>query len=73
MKKCIGKSLEILFEEIKDEYLIGHTTNYIMVYLDINKLKEKNINPNTYINEIRKVEIYKCEVKDNETKVFGKI
>ncbi len=73
MKKCIGKSLDILFEEIKDEYLVGHTTNYIMVYLDINKLKEKNVNPNTYINEIKKVEIYKCEVKDNETKVFGKI
>ena len=61
MKLYVGKSVDILFEEIKDEYLVGHTTNYIMVNLDINSLKEKNINPDTYLNRINKVEIYKYE------------
>ncbi len=32
-EKYIGKELEVLFEEQEREYIKGHTTNYIMVYV----------------------------------------
>ena len=32
-KKYIGKEIEVLFEEQEGEYIKGHTTNYIMVYV----------------------------------------
>lgn len=32
-EKYIGKELEVLFEEQEGEYIKGHTTNYIMVYV----------------------------------------
>ena len=48
-KKYIGKELEVLFEEQDGEYIKGHTTNYIMVYVKTNDI--------TIENTIRKVRI----------------
>lgn len=53
----IGRTLEVLFEEEKDGYLVGHTDNYMVV-----KLKNKNIKP----NEIKKVIIKEIDKKDGE-------
>ena len=59
MKKQIGRNMDVLFEEIKEGFLVGHTSNYIMIYLDIKALEEKNIDPNKYINQIKNIHIYK--------------
>ena len=48
-EKYIGKELEVLFEEQEGEYIKGHTTNYIMVYV---KTDDKSIE-----NAIKKVKI----------------
>ena len=43
-EKYIGKELEVLFEEEKNNYYQGHTANYILV-----KCKsDKNLNENIY-------------------------
>ena len=49
-EKYIGKEVKVLFEEQDDEYIKGHTENYIVV-----KVKNKNVNE--YHNEIAKVKI----------------
>lgn len=48
-EKYIGKELEVLFEEQEGEYIKGHTTNYIIVYVK----SEEEILENT----IKKVKI----------------
>lgn len=45
----IGKELEVLFEERDEKYIKGHTTNYIMVYVETND--------NLLQNTIKKVKI----------------
>ena len=55
MKSYIGRSVDVLFEEIKDGYLIGHTTNYIMVNVQIDNIKKHGLDPKKYINTINKV------------------
>ena len=52
-KKYIGKEVKVLFEEQDDEYIKGHTENYIVV-------KVKNDKVNEYHNEIIKVKIIDC-------------
>ncbi len=44
-KKYIGKELEVLFEEKQGKYIKGHTTNYIVVYVESNSQELEN---NTY-------------------------
>ena len=41
VKKYIGKCLEVICEDIEDEYLVGYTENYIKVYLSDTSLKGK--------------------------------
>lgn len=48
-QKYIGKEIEVLFEEQDGEYIKGHTTNYIMVYV---KSEDKTLE-----DTIRKVKI----------------
>lgn len=48
-KKYIGKEIDVLFEEQDGEYIKGHTTNYIMVYV---KSDDKTLE-----DTIRKVKI----------------
>ena len=45
----IGKELDVLFEERDGKYIKGHTTNYIMVYVETND--------NLLQNTIKKVKI----------------
>lgn len=59
MKKNIGKEVEVLFEEIKDGYLIGHTTNYIMVNVGVDTIKNNEEDPTKYINTIGRVKLNK--------------
>ena len=47
-KLYIGKTVDVLFEEMEDGFLKGHTANYMMV-----KSKGKE----DYINSIKKVKI----------------
>lgn len=48
-QKYIGKEIDVLFEEQDEEYIKGHTTNYIMVYV---KSDDKTLE-----DTIRKVKI----------------
>ena len=58
MKSYINKSVEVLFEEEKEGYLIGHTSNYILIHVDINSIRA-NLDYKKYINEIVEVKILK--------------
>ena len=42
-KKYIGREVEVLFEEKKDEVYKGHTKNYILAYLPEGRLKAEKI------------------------------
>ena len=42
-KTYIGKEVEVLFEENKNEYYKGHTANYVMVYCKSNSELENKI------------------------------
>lgn len=42
-KQYIGKKLEVLFEERNNEYIKGHTTNYIVVEVETNETIEGTI------------------------------
>lgn len=60
INKFIGKKLEVLFEENEEEYLKGHTKNYILVKVKTNRELE---------NKLKKVEI-----KENKTQyAVGKV
>ena len=61
-KRLIGKEIEVLFEEKDEEFIKGHTQNYILI-------KAKNSNLDKYHNTINKVKIEKME--NNE--IIGKI
>ncbi len=41
-EKYIGKELEVLFEEQDGQYLKGHTSNYVMVYVKWNNVSLEN-------------------------------
>ena len=56
-KEYVGKTLEVLFEELDGEYLKGHTSNYLVV-----KVKSKDIE--TYHNVIGNIKI--VEMKQEE-------
>ena len=47
-EKYIGKELEVLFEEAENEYIKGHTTNYIIV-----KVKENDENIKDTIRNVK--------------------
>ena len=49
-KEYIGKTVEVLFEEKQDEYIKGHTENYLVVSVKSDEI-------NKYHNKILKVEI----------------
>lgn len=52
MKNCIGKTIEVLFEEEKEDgYIEGHTTNYVVI-----ETKGKDLE-----NTIKKVRVEKLE------------
>ena len=52
----IGKKVEVLFEEYKNGYFKGHTTNYIEV-----KVKENKEKSSEFINKIREVQIVEID------------
>lgn len=54
LQKFIGKTKEVLLEEIKDEYAIGHTDNYLKVIIS----NTNNIKTNTFYN-VKIIEIEK--------------
>ena len=65
-EKYIGKKVKVLFEEYKNGYFKGHTTNYIMV-----NVKEDKINEDKIVNNILNVRITE---NNKETKeLLGKI
>ena len=65
-EKYIGKEVKVLFEEYKNGYFKGHTSNYIMV-----NVKEDKINENKIVNNILEVIITE---NNKETKeLLGKI
>ena len=49
------KNIDVLIEEVKEDYVLGHTDNYIKV--KINKLLENNKFYNIKINEIVKTDV----------------
>jgi threonylcarbamoyladenosine tRNA methylthiotransferase MtaB len=49
-KKYVGKTVEVLFEEKKDNYYKGHTKNYLLAYL-----AEENVKDIKIENQIIKV------------------
>jgi len=57
--KFLNKELEVLIEEVDDNYSIGHTSNYIKVYIN-NKLDR---------NEFYRVKI----IKITKDKIYGEI
>ena len=59
-EKIIGKNFEVLFEEPRDEYIKGHTQNFILVKCKTNE---------NFENQIKKVKIIKAEIED----VIGEI
>ena len=65
-EKYIGKEVKVLFEEYKNGYFKGHTSNYIMV-----NVKEDKKNENKIVNNILNVKITE---NNKETKeLIGKI
>lgn len=65
-EEYIGKDVKVLFEECKNGYYKGHTTNYIMV-----NVKEEKINEDKIVNNILNVRI---TGNNKETKeLLGKI
>lgn len=42
-KKYVGKTVEVLFEEKKDNYYKGHTKNYLLAYLSEENVKDIKI------------------------------
>ena len=65
-KSYIGRSVQVLFEEHKNGYFKGHTTNYMVVNVKANK-KEKN----SFINQIREVKI--TDTNEDSRELIGKI
>ena len=59
MKKFIGELVEVLTEEYDGEYVVGHTSNYLKVFLKGDYLLNKD-----YICKIE-------ELKDN--KLYAKV
>ena len=55
-KSYIGRDVEMLFEEVEDGYMKGHTTNYMNV-------KCKCIDK-SYVNQIKKVKVIDAD-KEN--------
>ena len=53
--KFINKNIDVLIEEIKEDYVVGHTDNYIKV--KINKVLETNKFYNIKIDEIVKTDV----------------
>lgn len=60
LNKFIGQEVDVLFEQKKDQYWYGHTTNYLEVFVE-----DQGVD---YTNEIKKVKLVKI---DNES-IFGK-
>lgn len=50
MNKFIGQKLEVIKEVEKDEYIIGHTSNFLLVKFKSNEIKDK------YVVELDKVD-----------------
>lgn len=59
MKALLNRRLEVLIEEFKDGYFLGHTKNYILVHIISNKNLEKE--ESKYINKIINVKAIKYE------------
>ena len=57
-EKYIGKEVEVLFEEKEEEFIKGHTTNYMVVKIPYENLE----------NEIIKVKV----VKEENLELVGK-
>jgi len=53
--KFLNKEIDVLIEEVKDNYVVGHTDNYIKV--KINKILENNKFYKIKINEIVKTDV----------------
>lgn len=57
-KTFIGNELDILLERSKDNYWIGHTTNYLEVYCKTNQTNLENAIKKCKITEIKKGILY---------------
>lgn len=51
-EKYIGKEIDVLFEEQEGEYVKGHTTNYIMVYVKSDDTSIENTIKKVKITEV---------------------
>ena len=49
----IGKELEVLFEEQEGKYLRGHTSNYIMVYIETDDVSIENTIKKVVITDVK--------------------
>ena len=66
-KQYIGKEVEVLFEEKEEEYLKGHTTNYMVVRLEENL--ENNILKKDIKNENSKKDTKKEDLKNIQNSI----
>ena len=65
-EKYVGKEVNVLFEELDNNYYKGHTTNYMVVKVDSAFVEDKNI-----IDNIKKVKLIS---NDNQCReLIGKI
>ena len=64
-EQYIGKTVKVLFEEYKNGYYKGHTTNYMVVNVKEQKNKSKE-----FINRIKEIEIIKTN--ENTRELIGK-
>ena len=59
-KKFIGQEFAVLIEQKKDNYWVGHTTNYLEVYLPDNGNNLENKIVYCQINELKNNLLYAC-------------
>ena len=64
----IEKNIDVLFEEIEDGFLKGHSSNYMEVKVSLEKLSEPKEN---FINQIKSVKI--VENDDKTMELIGKM
>ena len=69
IEKYIGKNVEVLFEKIDGNYIWGHTTNYIKVAVEKNKLLENKIY-NVKINKRENNELVGTVIEKNRCNDF---
>ena len=64
--KFIGHTFDIITEQVKNGYFIGHTSNYLEVYVKDDGTIKENMIINVKIDEIKNNKIYAIKEDNNE-------